>query len=89
MNIKRTVTLRLLHLIRDLTNKATELEGAGIKLVVADEMIEEITSAMFDINDINPGAAGTLHLFLADYLVGDIEAVDFMSLMHAQAVNVG
>lgn len=87
MNPNRQITLRLLQLIRDLRNKASELEGFGIKLVLADEMIDEITSAMFDINYIDPGAAGTLHLFLADYLAGDIEVVDFLSLMNGQAVT--
>lgn len=89
MNIKRTITLCLLQLIQDLTNKATELEGVGIKLVATDELIENVTAALFEINGIHPKRAGDLYLSLADYLAGDIEAVDFMSLMNGWAVNAG
>lgn len=81
MNIKRIVTLRLLELIKDLSNKATELEGVGIKLVATDEMIEGATAAMFEINGINVTGAGPLHLSLSDYISGDIEEHDFMSLL--------
>lgn len=78
MDIKRVVTLRLLQLIRDMTNKATELEGVGIRLVATDEMIEGVTAAMFEINGIKSAAAGSLHLSLSDYISGDIEEHDFL-----------
>lgn len=81
MNIKRVVTLRLLELIKDLSNKATELEGVGIKLVATDEMIEGVSAAMFEINGITPTSAGPIHLSLSDYISGDIEEHDFMSLL--------
>lgn len=81
MNTKRIVTLRLLELIKDLSNKATELEGVGIKLVATDEMIESVTAAMFEINGIKPTGAGPLHLSLSDYISGDIEEHDFISLL--------
>ncbi|MHA2852861.1 hypothetical protein ACXZ7E_02655 [Paenibacillus lautus] len=81
MNIKRIVTLRLLELIKGLSNKATELEGVGIKLVATDEMIESVTAAMFEINGIKPTSAGPIHLSLSDYISGDIEEHEFMSLL--------
>lgn len=81
MDIKRQVTLRLLQLIRDLTNKATELEGLGIKLVATDEMIEKVSAALFEINGIDPSTAGTLYFSLADYCSGFIEEHDFLGLM--------
>lgn len=81
MNVKRVTTLRLLRLIRDLSNKATELEGIGIRLVMTDEMIESVTAAMFEINGIKPTSAGPIHLSLSDYISGDIEEHDFMSLL--------
>ncbi|SDF04655.1 hypothetical protein SAMN04488542_10558 [Fontibacillus panacisegetis] len=88
MNIKRTVTLRLLQLIRDLTNKAAEFEGVGIKLAATDELIEQVASTLFEINGIVPAAAGPLYISLSDYSSGAIEAADFMSLMHGQAVSL-
>lgn len=89
MNIKRTVTLRLLQLIRDLTNKATELEGVGIKLVATDELIEKVAAVLFEINGVDPLATGPLYLSLSDYSAGAIEADDFMSLMSGAAVMSG
>lgn len=89
MNIKRIVTLHLLKLIRDLSNKATELEGVGIKLVATDEMIERIAATLFEVNGITPVTAGSLYLSLDDYCSGAIEEHDFISLMNGQAVNAG
>ncbi|PQP89677.1 hypothetical protein [Paenibacillus sp. AR247] len=85
----QNVTLRLLKLIRELTNKAAALEGIGIKLMLTDEMIEEVTTAMFEINEVNPAAAGPLHLSLVDYTSGAIEAHDFLSLLSGAAVMSG
>ncbi|WP_422657371.1 hypothetical protein ACK8P5_16615 [Paenibacillus sp. EC2-1] len=88
MNINRSVTLSLLQLIRDLTNKATELEGVGIKLVATDEMIEKITATMFEINGVKPMSVGPLHLSLIDYISGDIEEHDFISLLFTAGAAV-
>ncbi|MNP50585.1 hypothetical protein D3C76_1448580 [compost metagenome] len=77
----------MLQLIQDLTNKAAELEGVGIKLVATDELIEQVAATLFEINGIHPEHAGDLYLSLADCLAGDIEVADFMSLMHGQAVS--
>lgn len=87
MNIQRIVTLRLLKLIRDLTNKTVALEGIGIKLMLTDELIEEVTAAMFEINGVNPASAGPIQLSLADYTSGAIETYEFMSLLYGVAVT--
>ncbi|WP_339820500.1 hypothetical protein MKZ15_05645 [Paenibacillus sp. FSL R7-0216] len=89
MNTKRIITLRLLQLILDLTNKATELEGVGIKLVITDELIERVAAVLFEINGIDPAATGPMYLTLADYCSGSIETHDFMSLMSGVAVSSG
>jgi hypothetical protein len=85
MNIKRTVTLRLLQLIKDLTAKANELEGIGVKWVATDELIEEVGLTILQINGVHPESSGSLHLSLSDYCTGDIEEHDFMGLLSGVA----
>lgn len=89
MNTNRTVTLRLLQLIRDLKNKATELEGLGVRLVATDEMIERVAVTLFEINGINQASSGSLYLSLEDYCSGAIEEHDFISLMRGTVVMTG
>lgn len=94
MNIKRTVTLRLLQLIRDLKNEAAKFEGLGVHLVAVrfaatNEMIERVAATLFEINGISPVATGSLYLSLEDYCSGAIEEHDFISLMNGQAVSAG
>ncbi|MNK84424.1 hypothetical protein D3C87_1042720 [compost metagenome] len=84
---KRFVTLKLLQLLSQMRSKTESLELIGITGVLFDELMEQISNTLFEVNGIPPAAANGLHLSLQDFLSGDIQDIDFITLINFEVNN--